>query len=53
MPLPDSEDDEVSIVTTRIADLSSSLELPKVPTAEEEIRRVRHGVPGTAIRRYR
>jgi MoxR-like ATPase len=40
MPLPDSEDDEVSIVTTRIADLSSSLELPKVPTAEEEIRRV-------------
>jgi MoxR-like ATPase len=40
MPLPDSEDDEVSIVTTRLADLSSSLELPKVPTAEEEIRRV-------------
>jgi len=40
MPLPNSEDDEVSIVTTRIADLSSSLELPKVPTAEEEIRRV-------------
>jgi MoxR-like ATPase len=40
MPLPDNEDDEVSIVTTRIADLSSSLELPKVPTAEEEIRRV-------------
>ena len=40
MPLPDSEDDEVSIVTTRIADLSSSLELPKVPTAEEEISRV-------------
>jgi MoxR-like ATPase len=40
MPLPDSEDDEVSIVTTRIADLSSSLGLPKVPTAEEEIRRV-------------
>ena len=40
MPLPDSEDDEVSIVTARIADLSSSLELPKVPTAEEEIRRV-------------
>jgi hypothetical protein len=40
MPLPDNEDDEVSIVTTRIADLSSSLELPTVPTAEEEIRRV-------------
>jgi MoxR-like ATPase len=40
MPLPDSEDDEVSIVTTRVADLSSSLDLPKVATADEEIRRV-------------
>ena len=40
MPLPDSEDDEVSIVTTRVADLSSSLELPEVPTAVDEIRRV-------------
>jgi MoxR-like ATPase len=40
MPLPDSEDDEVNIVTTRVADLSSSLELPEVPTAVDEIRRV-------------
>jgi MoxR-like ATPase len=40
MPLPESEDDEVNIVTTRVADLSSSLELPQVPTAVEEIRRV-------------
>jgi MoxR-like ATPase len=40
MPLPDNEDDEVSIVTTRVADLSSSLDLPKVATADEEIRRV-------------
>jgi MoxR-like ATPase len=40
MPLPKSEDDEVNIVTTRVADLSSSLELPQVPTAVDEIRRV-------------
>jgi MoxR-like ATPase len=40
MPLPVSEDDEVNIVTTRVADLSSSLELPQVPTAVDEIRRV-------------
>ena len=40
MPLPDSEEDEVSIVATRVADLSSSLELPKVPAAVDEIRRV-------------
>jgi len=40
MPLPDSEEDEVNIVTTRVADLSSSLELPEVPAAVEEIRRV-------------
>ena len=40
MPLPDSEDDEVNIVTTRVADLSSSLELPQVPAAVDEIRRV-------------
>ena len=40
MPLPDSEEDEVTIVTTRVADLSSSLELPEVPAAVDEIRRV-------------
>ena len=40
MPLPDSEDDEITIVATRVADLSSSLELPEVLPAEEEIRRV-------------
>jgi MoxR-like ATPase len=40
MPLPDSEDDEVNIVTTRVADLSSSLELPEIPPAVDEIRRV-------------
>jgi MoxR-like ATPase len=40
LPLPDSEDDEVSIVATRVADLAASLELPAVPPALEEIRRV-------------
>ena len=40
LPLPDSEDDEVAIVTSRVADLSSTLELPPVPPAVEEIRRV-------------
>jgi MoxR-like ATPase len=40
MPLPNSEEDEVNIVTTRVADLSSSLELPQVPAAADEIRRV-------------
>ena len=40
MPLPDSEEDEVNIVTTRVADLSSSLELPAIPAAVDEIRRV-------------
>src|SRR5512132_3400783 len=40
MPLPNNEDDEVSIVTTRVADLSSSLELPEIPAAVDEIRRV-------------
>jgi MoxR-like ATPase len=40
MPLPDNEEDEVNIVTTRVADLASSLELPKIPAAVDEIRRV-------------
>jgi MoxR-like ATPase len=40
LPLPASEEDEVAIVTSRVADLSSALELPPVPPAIEEIRRV-------------
>jgi len=40
LPLPASEEDEVTIVTTRVAELASSLELPAVPPAVEEIRRV-------------
>jgi MoxR-like ATPase len=40
LPLPDSEEDEVRIVATRVADLSAALELPAVPPAIDEIRRV-------------
>ena len=40
LPLPEHEEDEVSIVSTRVADLASALELPEVPAAVEEIRRV-------------
>ncbi len=40
LPLPASHDDEVDIVTRRVAQLGSALELPEVPAAVEEIRRV-------------
>lgn len=40
LPLPASEDEEVAIVSRRVAELGASLELPKVPSAAEEIRRV-------------
>lgn len=40
LPLPASEDDEVAIVARRVAQLGSALELPQVPAAAEEIRRV-------------
>jgi MoxR-like ATPase len=40
LPLPDSEEDEVTIVSTRVADLSAALQLPEVPAAPDEIRRV-------------
>jgi MoxR-like ATPase len=40
LPLPDNEEDEVRIVATRVADLSAALQLPEVPAALEEIRRV-------------
>ena len=40
LPLPDNVEDEVRIVSTRVADLSRSLELPEVPAAVDEIRRV-------------
>jgi MoxR-like ATPase len=40
LPLPASEDQEVAIVAQRVAALGRSLELPDVPSAMEEIRRV-------------
>ena len=40
LPLPAREEDEVAIVSSRVAEMASSLELPPVPPALEEIRRV-------------
>jgi MoxR-like ATPase len=40
LPLPASEDEEVSIVSRRVAQLGRALELPEVPSALDEIRRV-------------
>jgi MoxR-like ATPase len=40
LPVPASADDEVEIVARRVAQLGRSLDLPEVPTALEEIRRV-------------
>jgi len=40
LPLPASQEDEVGIVAARVAAMAGPLELPAVPTALEEIRRV-------------
>jgi MoxR-like ATPase len=40
LPLPPTAEEEVAIVTQRVADLGASLELPAVTLAAEEIRRV-------------
>ena len=40
LPMPSSADDEVEIVARRVSQLGKSLDLPEVPTALEEIRRV-------------
>ena len=40
LPVPASADEEVEIVARRVAQLGASLDLPPVPTALEEIRRV-------------
>ena len=40
LPLPATIDEEVSIVERRVAELGAALELPAVPSADEEIRRV-------------
>ncbi|MBU2666455.1 AAA family ATPase [Actinoplanes bogorensis] len=40
LPVPASADDEVEIVARRVAQLGKSLDLPEVPAALDEIRRV-------------
>jgi MoxR-like ATPase len=40
LPMPASADDEVDIVARRVAQLGRSLDLPEVPAALDEIRRV-------------
>ncbi|MFE6859948.1 AAA family ATPase [Nocardia sp. NPDC057668] len=40
LPLPAGEDEEVDIVTRRVEQLGAALELPAVPAAAEEVRRV-------------
>ena len=40
LPVPGSDDEEVDIVSRRVASLGRALELPEVPAAAEEIRRV-------------
>ena len=40
LPLPASEDEEVDIVARRVEQLGRALELPEVPSALDEIRRV-------------
>jgi MoxR-like ATPase len=40
LPVPASAEDEVDIVSRRVEQLGRSLELPEVPAAAEEIRRV-------------
>jgi MoxR-like ATPase len=40
LPVPADAEEEVDIVTRRVADLGRALELPELPAAAEEIRRV-------------
>jgi MoxR-like ATPase len=40
LPLPASEQEEIDIVTRRVAQLGAALELPELPAAEHEIARV-------------
>ena len=40
LPLPADPDEEVAIVQRRVAEMGVALRLPKVPAADEEIRRV-------------
>ena len=40
LPLPPTVDEEASIVTKRVGEIGQSLQLPPIPSAEAEIRRV-------------
>jgi MoxR-like ATPase len=40
LPVPASAEEEIDIVTRRVTDLGRALELPEVPAAADEIRRV-------------
>ena len=40
LPLPATVDEEIAIVTQRVAELGATLQLPEVPAAADEIRRV-------------
>jgi MoxR-like ATPase len=40
LPVPASEDDEVAIVTRRVADMRMALQLPAEPPALKEVRRI-------------
>ncbi|MFC4424791.1 ATP-binding protein [Deinococcus navajonensis] len=40
LPVPDSLDDEVSIVVRRVGQLAASLEIPAAPPALDEVRRI-------------
>jgi MoxR-like ATPase len=40
LPLPPTVEEEAAIVTKRVAEIGTSLQLPQIPSAEAEIRRV-------------
>jgi hypothetical protein len=40
LPVPATEDDEVAIVTKRVAEMSRALQLPAEPPALKEVRRI-------------
>ena len=53
LPLPATEDEEVDIVARRVAELGRALELPDVPAAADEIRRVVTVFRELRVRRHR
>jgi MoxR-like ATPase len=40
LPLPESAEEEIAIVAQRVDELGAALQLPKVPTSADEIRRI-------------